>query len=90
MESSTGHLTLRNRVNHSGCGWLKPDQASSSQFDVVYVYMVQKGIAWLSAHFCFGLQQGRLCNSDSSGLKLSVKVTNPCSKLLRTEVRGTF
>ena len=26
----------------------------------------------------------------SSGLKLSVKVTNPCSKLLRTEVRGTF
>ena len=35
MESSTGHLVLCNRVNLSGCGWLKPDQASSSQFNLV-------------------------------------------------------
>ena len=86
MESSTGHLALCNHINLSGCGWLKLDQASSSQFDVVYVYMVKKGITWPSMHFCFGLQQGRLCNSDLSRLKLSVKVTNLCSKLLRTEV----
>ena len=44
----------------------------------------------IEVDFYFGLQQGRLCNSDLSGLKLSVKVTNPCSKFLRTEVRGTF
>ena len=40
MESSTGHVVLCNRITLSGCGWLKPDQASSSQFDVVYVHMV--------------------------------------------------
>ena len=40
MENSTEHLAPCNHVNLSGCGWLKPDQASSSQFDVVYVYMV--------------------------------------------------
>ena len=26
MEFSTGHLVLCNRINLSGCGWLKPDQ----------------------------------------------------------------
>ena len=40
MEISTGHLALCNCVNLSGCGWLKPDQASSSQLDLVRVYMV--------------------------------------------------
>ena len=40
MESSTGHLVLCNHVNLSGCGWLKPDETSSSQLDLVVVYMV--------------------------------------------------
>ena len=48
-------------------------------------------IVYLLMDFCFGLQQGRLCNSDLSGLKLSVKVTNPCSNFLCTEVgNGLF
>ena len=37
--------------------------------------------------FCFGLQQERLCKTDLSGLKLSVSIANPCSKLLCTEVK---
>ena len=41
-------------------------------------------------NFCFGLQQGILCNSDLSGLKLSVNVANPCSKLLCTEVKEVY
>ena len=53
--------------------------------EVVELYCVS-----IEVDFCFGLQQGRLCNSDSSGLNLSVKVTNPCSKFLCTEVRGRF
>ena len=40
--------------------------------------------------FCFGLQQERLCKTDLSGLKLSVNITSPCSKLLCTEVREAF
>ena len=35
MEFSTGHLALYNCVNLSGCGWLKPDQASENQFNLV-------------------------------------------------------
>ena len=35
MEISTRHLALCNGINLSGCGWLKPDQTSSSQFDLV-------------------------------------------------------
>ena len=42
----------------------------------------------LPCHFCFGLQQERLCKTDLSGLKLSVSIANPCSKLLCTEVKG--
>ena len=30
----------------------------------------------------------RLCKTDLSGLKLSVSIANPCSKLLGTEVKG--
>ena len=30
----------------------------------------------------------RLCKTDLSGLKLSVSIANPCSKLLPTEVKG--
>ena len=40
-------------------------------------------------HFSFGSWQRWLCNSDLSGLKLSINVTIPCSKLLCTEVRET-
>ena len=34
--------------------------------------------------------KGGLCNSDLSGLKLSVNIANPCSKLLYTEVREVY
>ena len=37
----------------------------------------------------FGLQQERLCKTDLSGLKLSVSIANPRSKLLTTEVKGS-
>ena len=40
--------------------------------------------------FCFGLQQERLCKTDLSGLKLSVSIAKPCSKLLCTEVRQVY
>ena len=32
----------------------------------------------------------RLCNADLSGLKLSVNIANPCSKILCTEVREVY
>ena len=32
----------------------------------------------------------RLCNTDHSGLRHSVNITNPCSKLLYTEVREVY
>ena len=41
----------------------------------------------IEVHFCFGLQQERLCKTDLSGLKLSVSIANPRSKLLTTEVK---
>ena len=44
----------------------------------------------LPHHFCFGLQQEGLCKTDLSGLKLSINITNPCSKLLCIEVREVF
>ena len=44
----------------------------------------------IEVHFCFELQQERMCKTDLSGLKLSVNITNPCSKLLTTEVKGLY
>ena len=44
----------------------------------------------LEVDFCFALQQERLCKTDLSGLKLSVNIANPYSKLLCTEVREAF
>ena len=41
----------------------------------------------IEVDFCFELQKGRLCNSNLGGLKLSVNIANPCSKLLYKEVR---
>ena len=35
MEFSSGHLALCNHINLSGRGWLKPDQASEYQFNLV-------------------------------------------------------
>ena len=43
----------------------------------------------IEVDFCFGLQQERLCRTDLSGLKLSVSIANPRSKLLITEVKGS-
>ena len=51
------------------------------------VCMTKRNHMALSHYLRFGLQQGRLCNSDLSGLKLSVNIANPCSKLLCTEVK---
>ena len=44
-------------------------------------------LKWTSA---LDFQQERLCKTDLSGLKLSVSIADPCSKLLHTEVRGSF
>ena len=44
----------------------------------------------IEVDFCFGLQQERLCETDLSGLKLSVSIANPHSKLLTTEVKGLY
>ena len=44
----------------------------------------------IEVHFCFGLQQERLCKTDLSGLKLSVSIANLRSKLLCTEVKGLY
>ena len=44
----------------------------------------------IEVDFCFGLQKERLCRTDLSGLKLSVSIANPCSKLLHTEVKGLY
>ena len=35
-------------------------------------------------------QQERLCKTDLRGLKLSVSIANPCSKLLCTEVKEVY
>ena len=43
----------------------------------------------IEVDFCFGFQQERLCKTDLSGLKLSVSIANPRSKLLTTEVKGS-
>ena len=43
----------------------------------------------IEVDFCFGLQQ-ELCKTDLSGLKLSVSIANPCSKLLGTEVKQVY
>ena len=60
----------------------------SNQIDLVSVRDSIRNSMALSHHFCFGLQQERLCKTDLSGLKLSVNIANPCSKLLK--VRDTF
>ena len=44
----------------------------------------------IEVDFCSGLQEGRLCKTDLSGLKISVNIANPCSKLLCTEVRVVY
>ena len=44
----------------------------------------------IEVDFYFGLQQERFSKTDLSGLKLSVSITNPCSKLLCTEVREMY
>ena len=59
----------------SRSGWLWAVQTVRSSLSVY-------GIKGFSMHFSVWIHQGWLCNSDSSGLKLSVKVTNLCSKLL--------
>ena len=73
-----------------GCSQLRSAQTSTIWFSQVHcawqIDSISNSMA-LPCHFCFGLQQGRLCNSDLSGLKLSVNIANPCSKLLYTEVR---
>ena len=44
------------------------------------------GIVWMIILLILDVNKDG-CNSDLSGLKLSVKDTNPCSKLLCTEVK---
>ena len=44
----------------------------------------------IEVDFCFGLQQQGLCKTDLSGLKLSVSIANPCSKLRCTKVKEMY
>ena len=44
----------------------------------------------IEVDFCFGFQQERLCKTGLSGLKLSVSIVNPCSKLRCTEVKEVY
>ena len=55
-----------------------------SATEVMELYCVS-----IEVDFCFGLQQERLCKTELSGLKLSVSIANPRSKLLTTEVKGS-
>ena len=49
-----------------------------------YIVYLLKGTSDLE------LQQKRLCKTGLSGLKLSVSIANPCSKLLHTEVKEVY
>ena len=77
MEISTRHLVHFTPTIWVGWNQLKPDQSSLVQSSA-HDKWEQCGLLW---HFCFGLQQERLCKTDLSGLKLSVSIANPCSKL---------
>ena len=57
---------------------------SKLYYEVEELYCVS-----IEVNFFFGLQQERLYKTDLSGLKPSVSITNPCSKLLCTEVKGS-
>ena len=54
-----------------------------SATEVMELYCVS-----IEVDLCFGLQQEMLCKTDLSGLKFSVSIANPRSKLLCTEVKG--
>ena len=61
------------------------------QFDLIMdASRFWEEIVSIEVDFWFGFQRGRLCNSDLSGLKLSVNIANPCSKLLCTEVSEVY
>ena len=49
MESSTGHLAPCNRVNCSGCGWLKPDQTGLIEFKCTWYKRELRSLARTSA-----------------------------------------
>ena len=73
--------------------WLEPAQTSANQLGLVQcgwqIDSIRNSVVLL-CHFCFGLQQERVCKKDLSGIKLSVNIANPWSKLLCTEVREEF
>ena len=87
MEFSTKHLVCFTPAVQVGWIQLKPDQSSLVQFSVHD--SISNSMALLH-HFCFGLQQERLCKTDLTGLKFSVNIANPHSKLLCTEVRQVY
>ena len=49
MESSTGPLALHNRINRSGCGWLKPDQTSQIWLQCTWYKRELRSLARTSA-----------------------------------------
>ena len=83
MEFSTRYLAHFMPAVQVGWNQLKPVGTS-------LVHMTNRNSMAYCITFYFGLQQGRLCKTDLSGLKLSVNIANPCSKLLCTEVREAF
>ena len=54
--------------------------------------LLDDGLFGIIVNLCSKLhyEKERLCNADLSGLKLSVNIANPCSKLLCTEVREVY
>ena len=62
------HLVLYSRVYLSGCSQFKQVETSSSWFDLISVHDSIRDSMALPHHFCFGLQQERLCKTDLSGL----------------------
>ena len=57
-----------------GRTWFKlPVTSSTGSYLLLHMTNEQHNMA-LPHHFCFGLQQERLCKTDLSGLKLSVNV----------------
>ena len=75
----------------SSSSWLEPAQISSSQFDLVQCTWQRTALGGFSVNqIGFGFQQGRLCNSDLSGLKLSAILPTHTLKLLCIEVREVY
>ena len=88
MDFSTRHLTLCNHIYLSGCRQFNQVGTGQNWFShACQVDSFRKSVAY---HITCALDfNKRGCvRRNLSGLKLSVSIANPCSKLLCTEVKG--